>query len=154
MSYGNGPTLRASKGGLPFLAASMGAGFLKKGLAKAGAMVAKKAAMPGGALMTIGAAGAAGAGMKAAGTAVAKRAAFPVPGGTMRPLAAAPGGIPLFSPKRKYRRMNAGNVKALKRAMRRQDAFIKLANDALKGSGYSVKRTKAQVAPRKKGRCC
>ena len=44
-----------------------------------------------------------------------------------------PGGMP-----RKRRRMNPGNVRALRRAMRRQDAFVKLARRALKGSKYRI----------------
>lgn len=39
---------------------------------------------------------------------------------------------------RKRRRMNPGNAKALRRAIRRQDAFVKLARGALKGSGYKI----------------
>jgi len=38
----------------------------------------------------------------------------------------------------KRRRMNPGNVKALRRAMRRQDAFVKLARRALRGSKYKI----------------
>lgn len=44
-----------------------------------------------------------------------------------------PAGMP-----RKRRRMNPGNVRALRRAMRRQDAFVKLARRALKGSKYRI----------------
>ena len=50
---------------------------------------------------------------------------------------AAAGGAPGFMPRRR-RRMNPGNVKALRRAMRRQDAFVKLARRALRGSKYKV----------------
>ena len=39
---------------------------------------------------------------------------------------------------RKRRRMNPGNVKALRRAMRRQDSFVKLARRALRGSKYKI----------------
>lgn len=36
------------------------------------------------------------------------------------------------------RRMNVGNAKALRRAIRRQQGFVKLARKALKGTGYSI----------------
>jgi len=38
------------------------------------------------------------------------------------------------------RRMNPGNAKALRRAIRRTDAFVKLARRSLKGTGYSISR--------------
>lgn len=38
----------------------------------------------------------------------------------------------------KRRRMNPANPKALRRAIRRQDGFVKLARRALKGSGYQI----------------
>lgn len=38
------------------------------------------------------------------------------------------------------RRMNVANPKALRRAMRRTDGFVKLAKRALKGTGYAVRR--------------
>ena len=41
----------------------------------------------------------------------------------------------------KNRRMNPGNAKALRRSIRREAAFIGLAKRALKGSGYTFKRT-------------
>lgn len=39
---------------------------------------------------------------------------------------------------RKRRRMNPANPKALRRAMRREEAFVKMARRALKGSKYTV----------------
>lgn len=39
---------------------------------------------------------------------------------------------------RKRRRINPANPKALRRAIRRQDGFVKLARRALKGSGYTI----------------
>lgn len=36
------------------------------------------------------------------------------------------------------RRMNVGNARALRRAIRRQSGFVKLARRALRGSGYSI----------------
>ncbi len=36
------------------------------------------------------------------------------------------------------RRMNVGNAKALRRAIRRQSGFVKLARRALQGSGYRI----------------
>ncbi len=44
-----------------------------------------------------------------------------------------------FAPRR--RRMNAGNPKALRRAIRRQNAFVNLAKGALKNSGFKVVST-------------
>jgi hypothetical protein len=41
-------------------------------------------------------------------------------------------------PKRSGRRMNVGNAKALRRAIRRQTGFVKLARRALQGTGYSI----------------
>lgn len=52
-----------------------------------------------------------------------------------RGLAAGPGGMT-----RRRRRMNPGNAKALRRAIRRTDAFVKLARRSLKGTGYSITR--------------
>ena len=51
---------------------------------------------------------------------------------------AVPGGRTGMFPKR--RRMNPGNAKALRRAIRRTDAFVKLARRSLKGTGYSITR--------------
>lgn len=39
------------------------------------------------------------------------------------------------------RRMNPANPRALRRAIRRTDGFVKLAKRALKGTGYAVRRT-------------
>lgn len=51
-----------------------------------------------------------------------------------------PGGVEPFAapPKKKYRRMNVTNDKALRRAVRRQQGFVKLAKKALQGTGYTV----------------
>lgn len=38
------------------------------------------------------------------------------------------------------RRMNVSNPRALRRALRRTDGFVKLAKRALKGTGYAVRR--------------
>ncbi len=43
-------------------------------------------------------------------------------------------------PPRKRRRMNVANPKALRRAIRREQGFVKLAKKALKGTGYHVTR--------------
>lgn len=48
----------------------------------------------------------------------------------------------------KRRRMNVANPKALRRAIRRQSGFVKLAKKALKGSGYTVT---ARGAGRRRG---
>ena len=42
------------------------------------------------------------------------------------------------SVRKKYRRMNVTNDKALRRAVRRQAGFVKLAKKALQGTGYTV----------------
>lgn len=39
---------------------------------------------------------------------------------------------------KKRRRMNVANASALRRALRRQQGFVKLARRALKGSGYTI----------------
>ena len=61
--------------------------------------------------------------------------AIPRIGGSSRsaPQIQAPG-----APRRKRRRMDYGNTKALKRAMRRQEGFVKVAKQALKGSNYKI----------------
>lgn len=41
-------------------------------------------------------------------------------------------------PRAKRRRMNVANPKALRRAIRREQGFVKLARKALKGTGYRV----------------
>lgn len=46
-----------------------------------------------------------------------------------------PGGATGFA---RRRRMNVANPKALRRAIRRQAGFVKLARKALKGSGYTI----------------
>lgn len=51
-----------------------------------------------------------------------------------QPVAIGPDGMP----KKKRRRMNVTNDKALRRAVRRTDGFVKLAKRALRGTGYSV----------------
>jgi len=40
--------------------------------------------------------------------------------------------------RRKPRRMNMGNTKALKRSIRRTDGFVKLAKEALKNTGWTL----------------
>jgi len=57
-----------------------------------------------------------------------------------------PGGETGYMPRR--RRMNVGNVKALRRAMRRQEGFVKLARRALKGSKYTITTRGASRSPR------
>lgn len=48
---------------------------------------------------------------------------------------------------KKRRRMNVANPKALRRAIRRESGFVKLARRALRGTGYSVV-SKASRRPR------
>lgn len=57
---------------------------------------------------------------------------------TVTPSAVLPGGVPFVQTRRRRRRMNYANGKALTRAIRRQDGFVKLARKALKGSGYKI----------------
>jgi len=50
--------------------------------------------------------------------------------------------------RRKRRRMNAGNAKALRRAIRRTDAFVGLAKSALKNTGFKiVSKSAGKVSP-------
>lgn len=64
----------------------------------------------------------------------------PVPGakGVLQRLV--PGGASGYMLK-KRRRMNVANPKALRRAIRREAGFVKLARRALKGTGYHIGRT-------------
>jgi len=57
-------------------------------------------------------------------------------GGSVSPGAQGPLMAPLANGRR--RRMNPANPKALRRAIRRQTSFIRLARRALKGSGYTI----------------
>lgn len=67
-----------------------------------------------------------------------------IPGG-VEPGAGCPAGYHLDKQTQskcvKNRRMNPGNARALRRSIRREAAFIGLAKRALKGSGYTFKRT-------------
>lgn len=65
---------------------------------------------------------------------------IPTPTGPVQvnPMAALPGGNPLFSRPRKRRRMNPGNIKALKRAVRRQDQFVSAVRTSLKHTNYTL----------------
>lgn len=47
-----------------------------------------------------------------------------------------PAGMIAVAPRR--RRMNAGNAKALRRAIRRTDAFVRLSRSALKNTGFKI----------------
>lgn len=49
---------------------------------------------------------------------------------------------------RKRPRMNPGNAKALRRAMRREEAFVNMARKALKGSKYTI-TTRGSRRPRR-----
>lgn len=69
----------------------------------------------------------------------------------VNPSAILPGGKPFLTyGSRSYRRMNPANPKALRRAIRREQAFVKLARRALKGTGLTISRK--GVARRKVGR--
>jgi hypothetical protein len=64
---------------------------------------------------------------------------FTIPQVTVNPMAALPGGDPLFSFGRKRRRrINPGNIKALNRAVRRQDAFVRTVRSSLKHTNYTL----------------
>lgn len=65
---------------------------------------------------------------------------LPVPGVTGIVQRMVPGGATGYM-YRKRRRMNPANAKALRRAIRRQESFVKLARKALKGTQYTI-RTK------------
>lgn len=66
---------------------------------------------------------------------------IPLPGGrALHPTRILPGGKPFITGPGKRRRMNVANPKALKRAIRREQGFIKLARRTLKGTGYSISR--------------
>lgn len=56
-----------------------------------------------------------------------------LPLGPMRPM-----GLGEMQTGRKRKRMNVTNPKALRRAIRRQAGFVKLAQRALKGTGYRI----------------
>jgi len=56
---------------------------------------------------------------------------IPLTGARFTPLL--PNGMP-----RKRRRMNVGNAKALRRAIRRTDGFVTLARGALKNTGFKI----------------
>lgn len=62
------------------------------------------------------------------------------PGITIRPGAILPGGQPFISSDmpRKRRRMNPANAKALRRAGRRVDSFVRLAKSSLKHTNYKI----------------
>ena len=64
--------------------------------------------------------------------------AFPTPGIPGAIQRALPGGKTGYMTGARRRRMNPANPKALRRAIRRQASFVKLARRALKGSGYSI----------------
>jgi len=49
-------------------------------------------------------------------------------------------GTAMVGPIRKRRRMNVGNAKALRRAIRRQSGFVKLAEKALAGTDFKIVR--------------
>jgi len=72
-----------------------------------------------------------------------------------RPTPRGPVMLPDGTMKRAYRRMNVANPKALRRAIRRQAGFVKLARKALRGTGYSIvskgSRRPSRVSVRESG---
>jgi len=71
-----------------------------------------------------------------------------MPGGSMRGIIGTRGKpaaqAKMLGVKRKSRRMNVANPKALRRAIRREQGFVKLAKKALKGTGYRVVSASSQ----------
>lgn len=69
------------------------------------------------------------------------------PRGTAAQQKAAARAMKAATGQRTYRRMNVGNAKALRRAIRRQQGFVKLARRALRGTGYTI-TTRGSRRPR------
>lgn len=71
-----------------------------------------------------------------------------MPGGSMRGIIGSRGKptaqAKMLGAKKKSRRMNVANPKALRRAIRREQGFVKLAKKALKGTGYRVVSASSQ----------
>jgi len=112
-----------------------------KALAKVGKVSPLARVIPG-----VGTAMAVAGMASSAGSAVARKVAVKTPSGaTVRPLAAMPGGVPLYS-KKKYRRQNVGNMKALRRAIRRIQGAEKLFRTVLSVQG----KAHAGIKPKKK----
>lgn len=65
-------------------------------------------------------------------------AGTPAPGLIAAVQRAVPGGATGMVEAAKRRRMNVANPKALRKAIRRQAGFVKLARRALKGTGYTI----------------
>lgn len=63
---------------------------------------------------------------------------IPTPGARGRRERFFPGGATGFMDRPRRRRMNAGNAKALRRAIRRTDAFVRLSKSALKNTGFKI----------------
>jgi len=64
-----------------------------------------------------------------------------------------PGGKPFIermSGERKYKRIDPTNVKALRRAIRRQGAFMAVVKRTIRGTGMTLKRTGVGTTKRKK----
>lgn len=61
-------------------------------------------------------------------------------------LGAAPVVGEIGMPRKRRRRMNYTNPKALKRAMKRQDGFVELAKKSLKGSDYQIVTRSSQAS--------
>lgn len=62
-------------------------------------------------------------------------------------VATTPLGMPYIVKGAKRRRMNVANPKALRRAIRRESGFVKLARRALKGTGYRITSRSAGRRP-------
>jgi len=73
----------------------------------------------------------------------------------VNPGAILPGGKPFIERmpgERKYKRIDPTNVKALRRAIRRQGAFMAVVKRTIRGTGMTLKRTGVGGTKRKKAR--
>lgn len=130
--------------GDPFLGGIVGAVVGGVGLVKKAASVVKK--LKGSKVARV-------AGGAATVGALTMPGGIPLPGGrTMHPTKLLPGGQPFIEGPRKRRRMNVANAKALRRAIRRTDGFVKLARRTLKGTGFTVSRRGLSRAARTRKR--
>lgn len=127
---GYGVTTRRNRGGLPLLA--LGGSLLSGVIKRTGVLRRVGKAL--------------GFGATAAATAVTIGSAIPgaappgmgkTPGIKGKLQRVLPGGESGYF---KRRRMNVANAKALRRAIRRTDGFVKLARRTLKGTGFTIAR--------------
>jgi hypothetical protein len=138
---GYGVRYTRARGGFPLLAAagSLLGGLLKKGVKKLVSSAVRQAP-----------AVATGVGIaKLASPVLPPTGMVPTPGMRGKVQRILPGGESGFY---RRRRMNVANPKALRRAIRRTDGFVKLAKRTLKGTGYTVARRGLSKAARTRKR--